>query len=230
MKIKCKDIFKKYRSYNTKSVINGASFELESGNSLSISGPSGVGKSTLLNVLAGIDVIDKGEIFFDDVSFTNLSDSNKTLFRLNNISHIFQSPNLLMDFNVTENIMIPLIYQGNTKYKSKSLAIQCLEEVNLIEHLNSPVSILSGGEAQRVGIARAMAMKSKIILADEPTGNLDSDNAKLIFKILFNLKNKNRIIIFATHNRYFANMADCKITMNNGNMNITNAPIQKKIF
>ena len=172
MKIKCKEIFKKYKNYNAKSVINGASFELESGNSLSISGPSGVGKSTLLNVLAGIDEVDKGEIFFDDVSFTNLSDSNKTLFRLNNISHIFQSPNLLMDFNVTENIMIPLIYQGNTKHKSKSLAIQCLEEVNLIEHLNSPVSILSGGEAQRVGIARAMAMKSKIILADEPTGIL----------------------------------------------------------
>ena len=217
MKIKCKEIFKKYRNYNSKSVINGASFELESGNSLSISGPSGVGKSTLLNVLAGIDEIDKGEIFFDDISFTNLSDSNKTLFRLNNISHIFQSPNLLMDFNVTENIMIPLIYQGNTKQKSKSLAIKCLEEVNLIEHLNSPISILSGGEAQRVGIARAMAMKSKIILADEPTGNLDSANSQLVMRNLVEICESNMItLIVVSHDNDVINKMRNKKTMVDG--------------
>ena len=217
MKIKCKEIFKKYRSYNSKSVINGASFELESGNSLSISGPSGVGKSTLLNVLAGIDEIDKGEIFFDDISFTNLSNSNKTLFRLNNISHIFQSPNLLMDFNVTENIMIPLIYQGNTKYKSKSLAIKCLEEVNLIEHLNSPVSILSGGEAQRVGIARAMAMKSKLILADEPTGNLDSTNSQLVMSNLVEICESHMItLIVVSHDNDVINKMRNKKTMIDG--------------
>ena len=217
MKIKCKEIFKKYRSFNAKSVINGASFELESGNSLSISGPSGVGKSTLLNVLAGIDEVDKGEIFFDDISFTNLSDSNKTLFRLNNISHIFQSPNLLMDFNVTENIMIPLIYQGNTKHKSKSLAIQCLEEVNLIEHLNSPVSILSGGEAQRVGIARAMAMKSKIILADEPTGNLDSTNSQLVMRNLVEVCESHLItLIVVSHDNDVINKMRNKKTMIDG--------------
>ena len=217
MKIKCKEIYKKYRSYNPKSVINGASFELESGNSLSISGPSGVGKSTLLNVLAGIDEIDKGEIFFDDISFTNLSNSNKTLFRLNNISHIFQSPNLLMDFNVTENIMIPLIYQGNTKHKSKSLAIKCLEEVNLIEHLNSPVSILSGGEAQRVGIARAMAMKSKIILADEPTGNLDSKNSQLVMSNLVEICEAHMItLIVVSHDNDVINKMRNKKTMIDG--------------
>ena len=217
MRIKCKEIFKKYRSYNAKSVINGVSFELESGNSLSITGPSGVGKSTLLNVLAGIDEIDKGEIFFDDISFTNLSDSNKTLFRLNNISHIFQSPNLLMDFNVTENIMIPLIYQGNTKQESKSLAIQCLDEVNLIEHLNSPVSILSGGEAQRVGIARAMAMKSKIILADEPTGNLDSINSQLVIRNLVEICESHMItLIVVSHDNDVINKMRHKKTMIDG--------------
>ena len=184
MKIKCRDIFKKFKNSNEKGVLNGVSFELDSGNSLSISGPSGVGKSTLLNILAGLDKPDRGEIFFNDICFTNLSNTKKTLFRLNNISHIFQAPNLLQDFNVIENIMLPLQYRGTNSQKSKNIAIECLDEANLLEHQDSPVSILSGGEAQRVGIARAIAMKSKIIFADEPTGNLDSANSQSVINKL----------------------------------------------
>lgn len=184
MNIKCKEIFKKFKNCNEKGVLNGVSFELDSGNSLSISGPSGVGKSTLLNILAGLDKPDRGEIFFNDICFTNLSNTKKTLFRLNNISHIFQAPNLLQDFNVIENIMLPLQYRGTNSQKSRNIAIECLDEANLLEHQDSPVSILSGGEAQRVGIARAIAMKSKIIFADEPTGNLDSANSQSVINKL----------------------------------------------
>jgi len=184
MNIKCKEIFKKFKNSNEKGVLNGVSFELDSGNSLSISGPSGVGKSTLLNILAGLDKPDRGEIFFNDICFTNLSNTKKTLFRLNNISHIFQAPNLLQDFNVIENIMLPLQYRGTNSQKSRNIAIECLDEANLLEHQDSPVSILSGGEAQRVGIARAIAMKSKIIFADEPTGNLDSANSQSVINKL----------------------------------------------
>ena len=187
MNIKCKEIFKKFKNCNEKGVLNGVSFELDSGNSLSISGPSGVGKSTLLNILAGLDKPDRGEIFFNDICFTNLSNTKKTLFRLNNISHIFQAPNLLQDFNVIENIMLPLQYRGTNSQKSKNIAIECLDEANLLEHQDSPVSILSGGEAQRVGIARAIAMKSKIIFADEPTGNLDSANSQSVINKLIEI-------------------------------------------
>ena len=184
MKIKCREVFKKFKNCNDKGVLNGVSFELDSGNSLSISGPSGVGKSTLLNILAGLDTPDSGEVFFNDICFTNLSNTKKTLFRLNNISHIFQAPNLLQDFNVIENIMLPLQYRGTNSQKSRNIAIECLDEANLLEHQDSPVSILSGGEAQRVGIARAIAMKSKIIFADEPTGNLDSVNSQSVINKL----------------------------------------------
>ena len=187
MNIKCKEIFKKFKNCNEKGVLNGVSFELDSGNSLSISGPSGVGKSTLLNILAGLDKPDRGEIFFNDICFTNLSNTKKTLFRLNNISHIFQAPNLLQDFNVIENIMLPLQYRGTNSQKSRNIAIECLDEANLLEHQDSPVSILSGGEAQRVGIARAIAMKSKIIFADEPTGNLDSANSQSVINKLIEI-------------------------------------------
>ena len=128
--------------------------------------------------------------FFNDICFTNLSNTKKTLFRLNNISHIFQAPNLLQDFNVIENIMLPLQYRGTNSQKSKNIAIECLDEANLLEHQDSPVSILSGGEAQRVGIARAIAMKSKIIFADEPTGNLDSANSQSVI---------NKFLRFARH-------------------------------
>ena len=187
MKIKCKEIYKKFRNSSDKGVLNGVSFELDSGVSLSISGPSGVGKSTLLNILAGLDSADKGDIFFNDICFTKLSDKEKTLFRLNNISHIFQAPNLLQDFNVIENIMLPLQYKGTKSQSSRKIASKCLEEVNLLDHQDSPVSTLSGGEAQRVGIARAIAMKSKIIFADEPTGNLDYTNSQSVINKLIEI-------------------------------------------
>ena len=127
------------------------------------------------------------------------------------------------DFTALENVILPNLLISNNKTKSKELAKNLIKKFNLSSRLNHYPTELSGGENQRIAIARALINEPNIILADEPTGSLDFENAKQIFKILFNLKEKNRIIIFATHNRYFANMADCKIMMNDGNIQVINA-------
>ena len=203
MKINCKNISKSYFNYNSNSkniVINDTSLLLESGDSLAITGPSGVGKSTLLNIISGLDYQDNGEIFFDDLCFSSLSASQKTRFRLENISLVFQSHNLLKDFNVCENILLPLMYKGLSKKQAKKTAFESLELVNMINHESSSISTLSGGEAQRVGIARAIAMKSKIILADEPTGNLDTESSISIMSYLTKVcSEKNITLIVVSH-------------------------------
>lgn len=200
MKLKCSSIFKTYHISETRDVINDLSFELDTGNSLALYGPSGVGKSTLLNILSGLDNPDRGEIFYNDICFTDLSDTEKISFRLEHISHVFQTPNLLQDFNVIENIMLPMRYKGISKKKSRDIAMGCLEEVGCQEHATSSVTTLSGGEAQRVGIARAMAKSSKIIFADEPTGNLDNENSKVVIDNLINIcKTKSITLVVVTH-------------------------------
>ena len=190
MKITCQDITKSYSKNIINNVIDRLSFDLASGESMAISGPSGVGKSTLLNLLSGLDNVDKGKIWFDDVELTRMPNKEKIFFRLNNISLIFQTPNLLKDFNVIENIMIPIRYKGISKIKSIDIGDRVLKEVGLFDIREKPISLLSGGEAQRVGIARAMAMESKIILADEPTGNLDTENSKLVMNHLIDICKK----------------------------------------
>ena len=201
MKITCQDITKSY-SKNINNVIDGLSFDLASGESMAISGPSGVGKSTLLNLLSGLDNVDKGKIWFDDVELTRMPNKEKIFFRLNNISLIFQTPNLLKDFNVIENIIIPIRYKGISKIKSVDIGDRVLKEVGLFDIKEKPISLLSGGEAQRVGIARAMAMESKIILADEPTGNLDTENSKLVMNHLIDIcKKHSTTLIVVTHDK-----------------------------
>ena len=203
MKIDCKNISKSYFNINSKSnniVIDNTSLSVESGDSVAITGPSGVGKSTLLNIISGLDYQDNGEIFFDDLCFSDLSVLQKTKFRLENISLVFQSHNLLKDFNVCENILLPLMYKGLSKKQAKKIAFESLELVNMINHESSSISTLSGGEAQRVGIARAMAMKSKIILADEPTGNLDTESSISIMSYLTKVcSEKNITLIVVSH-------------------------------
>jgi surface protein len=203
MKMSCKNIFKSYQdSFDSvgRDVLRDISFTLDSGNSLSISGPSGAGKSTLLNIISGLDNADTGDIYFDNLCFTSLTNSEKTRFRLQNISLVFQSFNLLKDFNVLENIMLPLIYKGLSKKDSKEHAISALESVDLSNFKLSSVNTLSGGEAQRVGIARALAMNAKIILADEPTGNLDKDTSNSIVNNLVEVCRINKIsLIVVSH-------------------------------
>ena len=203
MKVICKNISKSYQDslvVARRDVLRDISFNLDSGVSLSISGPSGAGKSTLLNIISGLDDADDGNVYFDKLCFSNLTSPEKTKFRLQNISLIFQSFNLLKDFNVLENVMLPLIYKGLSKKDSKEAALSALDAVDLSNFKLSSVNTLSGGEAQRVGIARALAMNAKIILADEPTGNLDKETSNLILNNLVDVCRVNKIsLIVVSH-------------------------------
>ena len=223
--IKINNLTKKYEKNKSIKVLNNISFTFESGKTYSIMGPSGSGKSTLLNLLSLIDSPTAGSIEISDNKINSKNKVENDLIRAKKIGIIYQDKNLLSDFTALENVYLPNLLISKEKQKSMELAKKLMKNMGMSARINHFPNELSGGENQRVAIARSLINNPDIILADEPTGSLDSDNAKLIFKILFNLKNKNRIIIFATHNRYFANMADCKITMNNGNMNVTNAPI-----
>ena len=223
--IKITNLSKKYEKNKAIKVLKDLTFNFVSGKSYSIMGPSGSGKSTLLNMLSLIDSPTTGSIVINNKKINTNNNVENDIIRASKIGIIYQDKNLLSDFTALENVYLPNLLISKEKEKSKELAKKLIKKVGMITRLNYFPSELSGGENQRIAIARALINDPEIILADEPTGNLDSNNAKLIFKILFNLKNKNRIIIFATHNRYFANMADCKITMNNGNIKVTNGSI-----
>jgi len=223
--IKIKNLTKKYEKNKSIKVLNDITFNFEPGKTYSIIGPSGSGKSTLLNLLSLIDNPTSGSI---EINSNKIKPNNKVkndLIRAKKIGIIYQDKNLLSDFTALENVYLPNLLISKEKQNSIELAKKLIKNVGMSSRINHFPNELSGGENQRIAIARALINNPDIILADEPTGSLDTDNAKLIFKILFNLKNKNRIIIFATHNRYFANMADCKIMMNDGNIQIINATI-----
>ena len=223
--IKIKNISKKYEKNKAIKVLNDISFNFESGKIYSIVGPSGSGKSTLLNLLSLIDIPTSGtiEINNNKINFENKIENDD--IRAKNIGIIYQDKNLLSDFTAIENVYLPNLLLSNDQNSSVNTAKKIIKNVGLSSRLNHFPSELSGGESQRIAIARALINNPEIVLADEPTGSLDFENAKQIFKLLLNLKNKNRIIIYATHNRYFANMADCKIKMIGGKMKITNERI-----
>ena len=217
------NISKKY--YNNKSikVLNNLNFTFALGKIYSIIGPSGSGKSTLLNILSLIDSPTSGyiKILNNKINFSNKINNDQ--IRSEKIGIIYQDKNLLNDFTALENVYFPKLLLTNNKKQSLNEAKRIIKKLGLSSRINHYPSELSGGECQRIAISRALINEPQIILADEPTGNLDIENAKEVFKLLFDLKNKNRVIIFATHNRYFANMADCKIQMIGGKMKITNA-------
>ena len=223
--IKIKNLTKKYEKNKSIKVLNDITFNFEPGKTYSIMGPSGSGKSTLLNLLSLIDNPSAGSIEISKNKIKSNNNVKNDLIRAKKIGIIYQDKNLLSDFTALENVYLPNLLVSKEKQRSIELAKKLLKNVGMSSRINHFPNELSGGENQRIAIARALINNPDIILADEPTGSLDSDNAKLVFKILFNLKNKNRIIIFATHNRYFANMADCKIMMNDGNIQIINATI-----
>ncbi len=223
--LKLNNLSKKYQKNKSLKVLNNINFKFESGKIYSIIGPSGSGKSTLLNLLSLIDIPSSGFIEYNKEKIDVSSSIKNDDLRSKNIGIIYQDKNLLPDFTAVENVILPNLLISNNKLKSRELAKKLIKKFDLTSRLNHYPSELSGGENQRIAIARALINEPNIILADEPTGSLDFENAKQIFKILFNLKNKNRIIIFATHNRYFANMADCKIKMIGGKMNSTNERI-----
>ena len=223
--INLKNISKKYYNNKSVNVLNNINFTFELGKIYSIMGPSGSGKSTLLNILSLIDNPTNGSIELLNNKINFHEKINNDQIRSQKIGIIYQDKNLLNDFTALENVYLPKLLITNNKNQSLIEAKKIIKKVGLSHRLNHFPSQLSGGECQRVAISRALVNEPQIILADEPTGSLDFENAKSIFKLLLDLKNKNRVIIFATHNRYFANMADCKIQMIGGKMKITNARI-----
>ena len=223
--IKIKNINKKYEKNKSIKVLDNVSFNFESGKIYSIVGPSGSGKSTLLNLLSLIDTPSSGTVEINQIKINFKNKIDNDIIRAKNIGIIYQDKNLLNDFSALENVYLPNLMLTKNKKLSVNSAKKMIKNIGLTSRLNHFPSELSGGENQRIAIARALINKPEIILADEPTGSLDFENAKKIFEILFNLKNKKRIIIFATHNRFFANMADCKIQMIGGKMKIINERI-----
>mgnify|MGYP001184598784 CR=1 FL=1 len=207
------------------SVLKKINFKFKKGKIYSLMGPSGSGKSTLLNILSLIDRPSSGSITIENnhIDFKNLKKND--LLRAKKIGIIYQQDNLLTDFTALENIYLASLAAGNNKETSISKSKVLLSKVGLTSRSNHYPSQLSGGEKQRVSIARALINNPQIILADEPTGSLDLETAKDIFNILKKQINSNRIIIFATHNRFFANKSDCLLEMVNGNIKTINARV-----
>ena len=207
-------------------VLNKISYKFKKGKIYSLVGPSGSGKSTLLNLLSLIDKPSKGSIKIANKN-VNFSDSiSNDITRANKIGIIYQQNNLLPDFTALENVYLARLSIDNNKNKAVDDANKIINKMGLSKRVDHYPSELSGGEMQRIAIARALINEPEIILADEPTGSLDQSTAKEVFKILYKLKNLNRLIIYATHNRFFANMADCKLEMIGGNIKTINARIK----
>ena len=221
--IELNNISKNYSPSKKIEVLKNINFIFKPGKIYSLIGPSGSGKSTLLNLISLIDKPSSGFIKLDKIKINDNDNDQRDIIRSKKIGIIYQDKNLLSDFTTLENVYMARLSLNNNKKKAVLDAKNVLKKVGLEKRLNHFPTELSGGEAQRVAISRALINSPDIVLADEPTGNLDHKNAKEIFKLLFSLKNKNRIIIFATHNRYFADMSDCKLTLINGKIRTVNA-------
>jgi len=216
-------ISKSFLTNKKITVLNKISYKFKKGKIYSLVGPSGSGKSTLLNLLSLIDKPSKGSIKIANKN-VNFSDSiSNDITRANKIGIIYQQNNLLPDFTALENVYLARLSIDNNKNKAVDDANKIINKMGLSKRVDHYPSELSGGEMQRIAIARALINEPEIILADEPTGSLDQSTAKEVFKILYKLKNLNRLIIYATHNRFFANMADCKLEIIDGNIKNINA-------
>ena len=219
-------ISKSFLNNKKISVLKKINFKFNLGKVYSVVGPSGSGKSTLLNILSLIDKPTSGLIKIDKdiINFSNSVKNDK--IRSEKIGIVYQQNNLLPDFTALENVYLARLSLTNNKKKSLDAARQIIKKMGLSDRVNHYPSELSGGEMQRIAIARALINEPQIILADEPTGSLDQSTAREVFDVLYKLKNSNRIIIYATHNRYFANKADCKLEMIDGNIKTINARIK----
>jgi ABC-type lipoprotein export system ATPase subunit len=218
-----KNISKHFNTEKKIKVLKNLSYNFDKGKTYSLMGPSGSGKSTLLNLISLIDRPTLGSIKFNNNS-VNFTDNKKNdIFRSEKIGIIYQQNNLLPDFTALENVYLANLSINKNKDAALAKAKNLLKKIGLSNRLNHFPSQLSGGECQRVAIARAIINNPEIILADEPTGSLDLNTAKEIFQLLNNQKKPNRLIIFATHNRFFANKADYLLEMVDGSIKNNNA-------
>ncbi len=196
---------------------NNISCTIQQGEFVAIVGKSGSGKSTLLNLLAGLDTATSGKILFEGTDISSFNANQYAQHRLNNIGIIFQSFNLIFSKTALENVMLPLIFAGYSTAARKQKAQQALEMVGLGDRMQHKANELSGGEAQRVAIARALVNDPKVLLADEPTGNLDSATTQEILDILLSLKTRGKTIIMITHDQEIAaQVADRILTIKDG--------------
>ena len=216
------NLSKKYDQNKNLNVLKNLNFKFKKGKIYSLIGPSGSGKSTLLNLLSLIDEPSSGKIKINEKSIDFTEKKTNDKIRAKEIGIIYQDKNLLTDFTALENVYLARLNALSNKSYALSDSKKIISKVGLSSRMNHFPSQLSGGESQRIAICRALVNSPNIILADEPTGNLDYKNAKEIFKMFISLKNKDRILIFATHNRYFANKADCKIELLDGKIKVAN--------
>ena len=207
----------------TIDLFDNVNIKIKRGDLIALVGPSGSGKSSFLHLLALLDDPTKGKILLKNKNTKDFSDEKKDQVRRENISIIFQDNNLLTDFTALENVIMPLIIKGEKTNASVEKATKILKDVKISNRTNHFPSELSGGEQQRVAIARALISETDLILADEPTGNLDYKTSKDIFSYFLKLKKLNKSIIFATHNRELANKADYKLSISKGNIKRANA-------
>ena len=220
--LQLKNISKNFIIEKKIKVLKNLSYDFHKGKVYALMGPSGSGKSTLLNLISLIDRPTLGSIKFNNNKINIIKKKNNDIFRAKNIGIVYQQNNLLSDFTALENIYLASLSINNNKDLAVAKAEDLLKKIGLLNRSNHFPSQLSGGESQRVAIARAIINDPQIILADEPTGSLDLNTAKEIFKLLKNQKKPNRLIIFATHNRFFANKADCLLEMRDGSIKSTN--------
>ena len=208
------------KTYNNKKVVNKIDLNVKKGEIISIIGPSGAGKTTLLNLISTLDSPDKNNdsiIKINDIDILSLNDKKLSKFRNTQIGFIFQFHELLPEFTALENVIIPAIIKGEKKDVSLKKAKTLLETLGLSNIINQFPSQLSGGEQQRVAVARALINDPKIIFADEPSGNLDSKSSDLLHKLFFDLREKlNITFIIVTHNKELSNMTDRKLNLVDG--------------
>ena len=216
----CKNISKSFsldNSSNRVNVLYDINLAINSNQTIALQGPSGSGKSTLLNLIAGLDEPSSGEICLDDININKLSVNGLAEFRNENIGIIFQFFNLINDLTVLENISLPLLLRGISKKKSDQRAMMLIENIGLVNRVNYKTNLLSGGESQRVAIARALITEPKIILADEPTGNLDTSNTVNVMKLLLdNCKINNTSLLMVTHDESLLSRFDKVLNLESG--------------
>jgi len=220
MILSCKNLDKTYQNNNTsiaENVLKNINLNIEEGVLAALRGPSGSGKSTLLNLIAGLDYPSSGKVIFNNIVVNNLNNSELAIYRNKNISIIFQFFNLLNDLTVYENIALPLIIRGEKRKQISKKVLPLIEEIGLMNRKDFKTNILSGGESQRVAIARSLVTEPKLILADEPTGNLDKSNTDMILDLLINsCKSTNSTLLMVTHDIDLLKKFDKVYTLESG--------------
>lgn len=206
-----------HKSYGSLEVLKGIDLEISSGEIVSIVGASGAGKTTLLHIIGTLDRFDAGEVFLNDKKISGMNDSKLSEFRNLNIGFVFQFHHLLPEFTALENVCIPAFIAGRDKDEAEKSALSLLEMLGLQDRITHKPSELSGGEQQRVAVARALINKPLVILADEPSGNLDSKSARELHELFFSLRKElGQTFVIVTHNNELADMADRKLVMKDG--------------